>query len=145
MAIVVGAQVSINVPWAPRSRNANEQTQRQSHPTAHSYHTLLIKVSHCLAAGAFHWSESLSLLLPFYFKMRFYLPFSLLLNFVFLYTKISTAQNTLVTSTITSAPSSVISQTPEMSASSVSSYYNALATSIPLQQGGGELFNPYPF
>lgn len=47
------------------------------------------------------------------------------------------------TSSITSAPSSLpttfISITPEMSASSVSSFFNALATATPLQPGDGAL------
>ena len=68
--------------------------------------------------------------------MRDCLHPKLLLSLLFLYTKVTTAQNTLTTSTISSAPSSVDFQTPEMSASSVASYFNALATTVPLQPGG---------
>ena len=75
--------------------------------------------------------------------MRSYLTLSVLLSSLFFfYTNIAEAQSTLVSSTLTAAPSPVISQTPEMSASSVSSFFNALATSAPIQPGGGEFLKP---
>jgi len=76
------------------------------------------------------------------FKMRTILLLSLTLNLLCLLVQKVVAQDS--SSSASSAPSvtsqppastSFVSQTPEMSASSVSSFFNALATSVPQQPG----------
>lgn len=66
-------------------------------------------------------------------KMRTILLLSLMLNFLF---HKAIAQDS-ISSSQAAATTTFVSLTPEMSASSVSSYFSALATSAPEQPGNG--------
>lgn len=66
-----------------------------------------------------------------FFIMKVTLLFSLVLGFAL--QVIAQSPSSLITSASTSAPTSFISQTPEMASASVSSVFAALATTTPLQ------------
>ncbi|KAL3422087.1 hypothetical protein PVAG01_06242 [Phlyctema vagabunda] len=67
------------------------------------------------------------------FIMRATLLFSLMLNFLFLHQVAAQTQSITANPTLTT----FISITPEMSSSSVASFFSALATSVPQQPGEG--------
>jgi hypothetical protein len=116
---------SMAPPHQDRSHNffkASVTLSLQSVSQSHSVTT---------AASVFHASV---VSLPQVINMRTILLLSLTLQFFF---HISTAQDS-ISSPPSAATTSSVSVTPEMSASSVSSFFSALATASPQQPGNGE-------